>query len=287
MRSCNERRTLPRVAITARFALCFHAMIRGFTRFAPLLLSGVLLAAPAAAPAQSDADGTAGDWSASRQTLETELSRLQQLAQSPAYGARLRADAASQMAAIRHRLTTGDFAIGDRFIVEVTGSVPLSDTVTVLAGPSATIGTFGELPLTGVLRSELASRVESLVRRTVLDAGVQVRPLLRLAVFGSVTAPGYVLVPPETRVDELLTLAGGPSIDADLQKMRVMRADTVVMRGSEILLAISHGRTVAQLGLQEGDLLNLRPQTPPWNRETVLQLVSLFLAPIITVLIVR
>lgn len=252
-----------------------------------MIVASVLALGPVKAVAQNVARGAAEAWGATRPELLSELERLAQLAQSPAYGERLREDAARQANDVRRRLAAGDFAVGDRFIVSVAGSVPLEDTVLVLAGPQARVGNFGAVQLSGVLRSELHDRVLELVRGTVLDASVEVRPLLRLAVYGSVSTPGYLLVPPETRVDELLTLAGGPSTEADLQKMQVIRADTVILRGSDVLGAIASGRTVAQLGLAQGDLLSLRPRPPPWDRASVLQIVALFATPIITFLAVR
>jgi hypothetical protein len=99
--------------------------------------------------------------------------------------------------------------------------------------------------------------------------------------------PGYVLASPETRLDELLTRGGGPAADADLQRMEVVRGDDVILEPAAIVSAIAGGRTIAELGIEQGDMLRLRPRTPPWDRASTLQLVAVVVAPLPTLLVVQ
>src|SRR5690348_4047544 len=66
-----------------------------------------------------------------------------------------------EAALIRSRLESGDFQTGDRILVRVEGEPQLSDTFTVAPGPALELPQVGSLALSGVLRSELQSRLET------------------------------------------------------------------------------------------------------------------------------
>ncbi|MBX3173897.1 MAG: SLBB domain-containing protein [Gemmatimonadaceae bacterium] len=223
----------------------------------------------------------------SRTALTAELESYNAFANSSAYSQRTRAAARLTAEQLRSRLERGDFKPGDRFSVRVSGAVSFVDTITVLAGPSAQIGTFGELSLHGVLRSEIEGAVRGRVAETVRDANVTVRVLMRIAVFGAVASPGYRAVPLETRLDELLMSAGGPSPDADPMQIRVVRGGAVLMDGDRVMTAIAAGETVGSLGLVEGDLVSVEPREAPWNRAATLQLVTVFATPVVTFFLLR
>jgi protein involved in polysaccharide export with SLBB domain len=231
--------------------------------------------------------GQGAEWASTRDVLSAEVERYRQLAASPAYSEGMRAKASRYVMQLERRLQDGDFRAGDRLMIQVTGSVPVNDTVTVLDGRVIELQRFGSLSVAGVLRSELESKVREFVGTTVRDATVSVRPLVRIAVYGSVGAPGYQAVPLETRIDDLLMLSGGPTSEADPNRMRVMRGDVVVLEPSAVLAAIADGHTVGRLGLQEGDRLTLGERTAPWDRASTLQIVALFVAPLVTILLVR
>lgn len=260
--------------------------LRLFLRRLASLVAVAVFGLPATATSQSATDAGA-QWVATRAELTASATQLEALAGSSAYSERLRARARLQAAAVRSRLERGDFIVGDRLDVTVEGSSPFRDTVTVSSSTDVLLGQFGRLSLAGVLRSEVAERVRVLVAGSVLDAAVTVQPFLRVAVAGSVGTPGYVLVSPDSRLDELLTLGGGPAADADLQRMEVVRGDVVILEPSAIISAIASGQTVAQLGVEQGDMLRLRPRTPPWDRASVLQIVAVVVAPLLTLIVVR
>jgi len=247
----------------------------------------VIAASFAGDDARAQTLGPSGDWAASRAEITAELERYRQFAASPAYSTQARAKASRYASQLERRLQDGDLRAGDRLMVQVTGSVPLNDTVTVLDGQTLELPRFGLVSVAGVLRSELDAKLREFVNATVRDATVSVRPLIRVAVYGSVGAPGYQAVPLETRLDELIMLSGGPTSEADPNRMRVMRGDAVVLQPQEVLAAIADGHTVGWLGLREGDRLTLDVRTPPWDRGTTLQIVGLFAFPIITTLLVR
>src|SRR5687768_13999064 len=135
---------------------------------------------------------------------------LDRLAASTAYGPALRERARSEAVAMRRRLTEGDFKPGDRIILHIEGAIALDDTATVLEGRRLPVEGFRQVALEGVLRSELEARLRNDVTDFSRNAVVTVRPLMRVAVFGSVVRQGYLLAPSETTIDDLLTMAGGP-----------------------------------------------------------------------------
>src|SRR5437879_3402957 len=105
----------------------------------------VLLAAtrPSSGQAQSTDVATVG-LRATRQALQDRATKLEQASAAPQLGADARADAARQAAAIRARLTAGDFAVGDRIWLTVLGEKELSDTFTVGPGRLLTLPLIGE-----------------------------------------------------------------------------------------------------------------------------------------------
>lgn len=222
-----------------------------------------------------------------RSELEAELALREQWAQSPAYSERLRARAQREAAALRARLTQGDFRVGDRVLMRVDGRVPFNDTVAVIGDRQIIVPGLGTLEVGGLLRSELQERAQTKFRESVLDAVVTVRPLARLAVFGSVAGPGYQSVPLETRVDELLMQARGPGADSRPSRFSILRGDTTIVDAEGVSLAIAAGRTVGDLQLRDGDYLLIEPAPLPWDRASTLSVVGLFLTPFITRILIR
>jgi len=262
--------------------------------FVALLVCSVL-----SVPLRAQAE-LSSSWMASRAELERRVTQLEALAASTAYSERARARSAQESANIRIRLTDGDFLVGDRIYVEVEGALPVGtpgaqqqslsdvrDTITVLAGSRINIRGVGEIALTGVLRSELQSRVNAAVSEVILNSRATTRPLIRLAVFGSVGRPGYFSVPLETRLDNLVMLAGGPVQDAATERMRIVRGDTVVLSSDEVRSMIANGTVVGEMGLREGDQLYIERGTQKLDRQQTLQFTFLFLSPIITTLLFR
>lgn len=228
-----------------------------------------------------------GTMLSTRPELEAELARREQWAQSPAYSERLRARAQREAAELRARLADGDFRVGDRLLMRVDGRVAFNDTLSVVSGRRLVVPGLGTLEVGGLLRSELQARAQAQFRESVLDAVVTVRPLARLAVFGSVGGPGYQSVPLETRVDELLMGARGPAPDSRPDRFSIQRGDTTIVDAKGIQRAIASGATIGDLGLRDGDYLLVQPGALPWDRASTLSVVGLFLTPVITRILIR
>lgn len=209
------------------------------------------------------------------------------LAASTAHSERARRSARDRAMAVRARLVEGDFRIGDRIEVRVGGEVPLMDTVTVLQDRRVLLRGIREVSLAGILRSELQLKLRADVIEVVRNATVGARPLMRDAVFGSVVRPGYLTVAGETTLDELLSLSGGLVPTAAVDRVTINRADTTLLSRQEDRLAIASARALDALELRDGDVLDVPPQSPPWDRSATISIVTLFLAPLITIFAVR
>jgi protein involved in polysaccharide export with SLBB domain len=224
---------------------------------------------------------------ASRAELEAAAAHLDRLAASPAYSRSTRDRARDGAAHARRRLAEGDFRPGDRILVRVEGQRQLDDTVTVLEAGRISLRGIRDVTLSGVLRSELEPLVRREVTALILDARVSARPLMRVAVLGAVGRPGYLAVTSESTLDQLLTLSGGPSPNAGVDRATVMRADTLLLGAKEVVRAFAAGSTIEDLALADGDVLSVPSQSPPWDRTATLSIVTLFLAPLITIFAVR
>ncbi|MBL0176906.1 MAG: SLBB domain-containing protein [Ignavibacteria bacterium] len=73
---------------------------------------------------------------------------------------------------------------------------------------------------------------------------------LRVSIWGFVANPGSYLIPCETSLDELLTLAGGPVAGAKLGRVRVIRSGEAsgVTRDEHIVDLSQHGKTRVHFG---------------------------------------
>lgn len=222
----------------------------------------------------------------SRADLESAAAELDQLAASTAYSDRTRARARSQASSLRTRLTDGDFRAGDRILIVIEGQLAVNDTLAVLEGLRLPVPGFRAVSLAGVLRSELEAKLRTELTDVVRNATVTARPLVRLAVFGAVGRPGYVSVPAETTLDELVMLAGGPSPVAAADKMKLTRADTLLAGPATTRRALSEGTTVGALDLTDGDVLVVPLGGAPWDRNAFIQITG-FLLGVVTLLLIR
>jgi protein involved in polysaccharide export with SLBB domain len=200
----------------------------------------------------------AEDWDAAREQvtraeLEDLVQRLETQAESSAYSSRMRSEARDRISVIERRLREGDFQVGDRIVLEVEGEPDLSDEFIVRSGRVVEIPIVGELPLAGVLRSELQQSVEEHLGGYIRNPRVRTQALIRLSVLGQVGSPGFYMVAADLPVTDALTMAGGPTGNANLLDMRVERGSTRIWDGQSMETAVIRGQTLDQMNLQAGD----------------------------------
>jgi hypothetical protein len=165
--------------------------------------------------------------------------------------------------ALRHRLTEGDFEVGDRVFLVIESaaqgaSIPglsSQDTVVVQAGRLLRMPPpIGDIDLTGVLFSELTDTVNAHVSKYFRNVVARTTPLLRLSVSGAVVRPGFYYVPADSPISDVI-MRTGQAGNADLSKTEIRRGTNVLWNRADVQVALADGLTVQSLGLRPGDEL--------------------------------
>lgn len=209
--------------------------------------------------AQITADTNVPQAYVTRLELRAEVDRLMLFATSPAYSETLRERTRQEAELIQARLTLGDFQVGDRILLSVDNQPALSDTFLVDQGPVLTLATIGDVPLRGVLRSELKTHLTQYLGRFLRDPIVRARGLVRISIMGAVGRPGFYALPGEVILTDAIMAAGGPAGNANIDAIRVERGDSRVWEGDRLQQAMIEGRTLDQLNVRAGDRI-LIPQ---------------------------
>ena len=236
-----------------------------------LALWGLFVPAASFLSAQSLPTPTSGNSIRSRADLEALVRQYEDLLASTAYSNDLKDDARNRIEQIRERLEVGDFRLGDAVVLSVDGEPNLPDTVPVQSspeGPMIALPVFGEIPLQGVLRSELEGRITQALSRYIRTPVVRAEGLMRLSVQGAVARPGFYVVPADMLVSQALMVAGGPAQNAELDGLRIERGIETLLEGDQLQEELRLGSTLDQLNLQAGDQLLLPLGTPGgvWGR---------------------
>lgn len=149
----------------------------------------------------------------------------------------------------------GDFQVGDRVIVSFVSDALHKDTLVVRSGPSLELPGNIVVPLAGVLRSELLGRVSAELLKYVKARQIEVTPLMRVGVIGSIARPGYFAFPSDLPLTDVIMAAGGPTGAADLDRTTVRRGKAELKSADATRKAIANGLTLDQFGLKAGDEL--------------------------------
>jgi protein involved in polysaccharide export with SLBB domain len=211
------------------------------------------LAATLCVPLPARAQDPGNPVHVSRDSLSQVILRLDETANSSAYSEALRQRARREAELLRNRLSQGDFQTGDRILLAVEGQAELTDTFTVAPGPTLMLPTIREVPLKGLLRSELQAHLEQHLKRFFVDPKVKATPLMRIWIEGGVNTPGVYLVPAEALVTDALMVAGGTTREARVTGVRIERDNVRIWEGEALQRAITEGRTLDQLSLRAGD----------------------------------
>lgn len=243
----------------------------------PILL--VFGQAPAAA-AQDAGDLRSGAGADTRTALSARLAALDSIANLPATAEPERARVRLEAAYIRERLEHGDFPPGIAIALSVDGEEVLTDTFTVLEGRVLRLPLVGDIPLDGTLRSELEPRLAEPIGRFIREPRLRARPLLRLAVLGEVSAPGYYWVAPNATLGDALMLAGGPSRDAKLDDLKVERDGQPLWEKDRLRRALAEARTLEQMDVRGGDRI-LVPQAASFFEKGPARILLIALPPLV------
>lgn len=191
-----------------------------------------------------------------REELQAALDQIDKGLQSSAYSQSLRSAKQAEAAAIRERLAGGDLRPGDEIKVDVLAEPGLTSIYTVTASRTIVLPGGTEIPLKGVLRSEVQQYLTTQLKKFIIDPNVTATASVRLSMFGGINHPGFYNIP----ANMLLSLAiqnpsygGGPANNAKWESSQILRDGKVVVDGPEFQQAVFKGRTLDQLNVQAGD----------------------------------
>ena len=199
---------------------------------------------------------------ATRAELEQAIAGAEAVA--PTADPRTREKLAAHVTSLRQRLRNGDFAPGDRLLLTVIGDSSLTDTFTVKQDQRLQLPNIPEISLRGVLDSELSSHLARELSRYLKDPQVTATGLIRVSVMGGIGRPGFLTVPVDQLVTDVLMSAGGPSQTGEFNKAYVKRADKKYLDEKQFADALRTGRTVGDVSLRDGDEIYI-PQARTTN----------------------
>lgn len=217
-------------------------------------VAGALALALAAWPAEAVGQDVLGTQrrQASRAEIEQAISAAEQVA-STTNDDKTRERLLAQAGALRQRLQNGDFAPGDRLMITVLGDSALTDTFTVRMEQVLQLPNLPDITLRGVLDSELQGYLTEQISKYIREPSVSVIGLVRLNVSGAIAQPGFVTVPIDLLVTDVIMAAGGPGQGSDLNKSQVKRGNSTVLNSKQLSEALRTGRTVGDISLRDGD----------------------------------
>jgi protein involved in polysaccharide export with SLBB domain len=205
-----------------------------------------------------------------RADLEGLAQRATRLAASDAVQPRERVALSVLGRSFRERLTEGDFEPGDEILLRVDGQDSLSGTFSVREKQLLTLPTLPDISLRGVLHSELRQYLTREIGRYVRDPEVRATALVRIAVLGEVRNPGFYRLASDVPLSDALTLAGGPTPQADLTRSVVKRNAAEVIPHGSLSQALARGATLDQLSIRAGDEVFVG-ERHHWNWQATVQ----------------
>lgn len=190
---------------------------------------------------------------ATRAELEAAAVDCSTQANDPKRSTGERAQASADAQQLRARLNAGDFRVGDRIVVHLTGGAVLVDTLTVSPERVVRIADAGDVSLDGVLRSELEPRLNAELAKYIRNVEVRAQPLTRLAVLGEVRNPGFIHVPSQALLSDVISAAGGPTPNGRLDRAEIRRAGETLVSHDSFAKGLAAGATLDDLGVRPGD----------------------------------
>lgn len=231
----------------------FSSLHRG--RVCALLLGAAVLTAGPLAAQEVGVDARRPI--ATRAQLQQSLEEAENIANSPAYSAGFRDEKRAEAALIRERLLEGDFYIGDQLFITMTSDSGMSGQRTIGPGRVLTLGSLPDIPMRGVLRSEVEQYLTEQVGRYIKDPQVKVRPLIRLTFMGGIRQPGFYQMDADLMISDALMQAGGIGNNTDLKRSKILRGDEELMDGETFAKAVTDGVSLDQLNLRAGDVIEV------------------------------
>ena len=168
---------------------------------------------------------------------------------------------------VRNRLKYGDLQPGDRIALRVIGETTLTDTFVVKPTRTILLPNIGEIPVAGVLRSELNDYLRKQIGRYIRDPQLEATALVRVSMTGGIGKPGFYNLPADVLMSDAIMAAGGPRGGSgnsfggggggDPGKTQVIRGNYVVVSKEQARDALQRGVSLDQLNIQSGDVIDV------------------------------
>lgn len=256
------------------------------TRVTLLSIAGVCFAAAIAASPLSGQEAMHATAYSTRAELESIVAARASEASDPKRRSDERAQASSQASQLRERLASGDFRVGDRIVIRISGGATAIDTISVTAARVLRIPDAGDVSLDGVLRSELDERLNTQLARYFRNATVHAQPLTRLAVVGEVRNPGFVHVPSQALLSDVISAAGGPTPTGSLDRASVRRAGRTLVGPTAFAKGLAAGVTLDGFGIRAGDEVVIGPKRS-FNWTQMVQVTALVVGSAATIIAIQ
>ncbi len=223
--------------------------------------AAVSILVPARAFAQDPVAVDARRPVATRAQLQQALEEAEALANSDAYSAAFRDEKRQEAALLRERLIEGDFYVGDQITISMAGDSGISGIKLVGPGRVLSLPGLADIPVRGVLRSEIEPYLTEQIGRFVRDPQVKARALIRLTFMGGVGKPGFYQMDADLILSDALMQAGGIGNQTELKDSKVTRSTAsgteVILDGAAFTKAVTEGVNLDQLNLRAGDVIEV------------------------------
>lgn len=187
-------------------------------------------------------------------------------------------DVERRLATVEQRLRIGDFRPGDMVSLDVRGREEYTGNFPVQPDQSLELPGIDPVPLRGVLYSEAPGVIRDALSVVLRNPVVELTAQMRLAVTGRVGNPGFYDVPGTLLLSDVLTLAGGPSQQANIEKIEVRRDGKTILSGKEL---VTSSFTLDDLGVRSGDVIRV-----PQERDTLYSLrnISIVMGTLLSII---
>jgi polysaccharide export outer membrane protein len=127
-----------------------------------------------------------------------------------------------------------------------------------------------DVQIADITVSEATSRIEAYLARYIADPQVIVEPLYPVSILGGVGSPGLYPMAPETTIGRAIADAGGPTTDAILDDVRLIRD------GGQWTVDLTVARTdYGGVPIRSGDQIFVRRKTFNFFRDVIPPVASL------------
>lgn len=211
---------------------------------------------------------------ATRDELQAALADADRIANSDGFSGTYREAKQKEAALIRERLTEGDFQVGDQIQLTVVNEADATGLQTVAPGRVLSVKGLPDIPLRGVLRSEIEPYLHDQIGRYIKDAQVKARALIRLSIIGGVLKPGFYQLDADMMLSDAVMSAGGIQAGAEFKRSKVLRGQDRLLEKEDFTKALADGRSLDQLNLRAGDVIEVG-EKPAHNTYQTVQTIAI------------